>query len=63
MAKVSKLPALTLICGALLMAPVLVACEEEKGPAEALGEKVDEAVEKAGKKAEEAMQQLEKKSE
>lgn len=47
------------IGGALALAPVLAGCEEEKGPAEKLGEKLDDSIEQAGDKLEEAADKVE----
>jgi hypothetical protein len=55
-------PALYLLCGTLLLAPALTACEEEEGPAEKLGEKVDESMEQAGDKLEEAADEVEQRT-
>jgi hypothetical protein len=48
-----RIPVLTLICGALLLGPVVVACDDQ-GPAEQIGEKIDDTVEKAGDRIEKA---------
>lgn len=54
--------ALTLICGSLFLGPVLSACEEE-GPAEQLGEKVDESIEETGEALDDAADEIEQKAE
>lgn len=45
------------VAGALALAPALTACEEE-GPAEQLGESIDETAEEAGEAVEEAGEEL-----
>jgi hypothetical protein len=51
--------AAVVIGGALALASALAGCEEEKGPAEKLGEKLDDSVEQAGDKLEEAADKIE----
>ena len=55
--------ALVLFCCSLLLGPLLSACEEEKGPAEKLGEQVDEAVQEAKEQLKDAADKLEEKTE
>lgn len=55
-------PALLLICCAFLLGPALTACEDEEGPAEKLGKKVDESVNQAGQELEEAADKLEERT-
>lgn len=45
------------IAGAVVLAPALTACEEE-GPAEQLGESIDESAEETGEALEEAGDEL-----
>lgn len=61
MAESNMKPTVMLVCVGLLLGPALVACEEQ-GPAEKLGERIDETVEKAGDKVEEAADKIEKKT-
>jgi hypothetical protein len=45
------------VAGAVALAPALTACEEE-GPAEQVGESIDESAEEAGEAVEEAGDEL-----
>mgnify|MGYP002624485357 CR=1 FL=1 len=53
---------LAVVFAALIALPLLSACGEEQGPAEQLGESIDETVEEAGDKLEAAADELEQKT-
>jgi hypothetical protein len=49
-----------MLCCAILLLNVLMACEPQEGPAEQAGRKIDETIEKAGKKIEETGDKIKK---
>lgn len=54
--------AMILVCGTLVVAPGLAGCDQQDGPAERLGEKIDDTVEQVGDKVEDAADTIEDKT-
>ena len=57
----TAIPLVAALAAAPLLSVTLAACGEEEGPAEQIGESIDESVEEAGDKIEEAGDELEQK--
>lgn len=59
-----KVPSIALLFAALLLLTGLTACEEqEKGPAEQLGEQIDESIQKGGEEVEQLGEDIQKSAE
>ena len=51
---------ISMLCCAIFLLNVLIACNPQEGPAEQAGRKIDETIEKAGKKIEETGDKIKK---
>ena len=58
----TKVPSIALLFAALLLVAGLTACEEQ-GPAEQLGEQIDESIEKSGEEVEQLGQDIQNSAE
>ena len=60
-----KVPSIALLFGALLFLTGLTACEEqqEKGPAEQIGEQIDDSIQQGGEEVEKLGEDIQKSAE